>query len=175
MSKILVIAFLISTFIFVNSCDRYCLNHPGRKGYEEIIEIPSSDKEKQLRKFSSYPVETQIDIYLFGELCVEGNPLPLEKFLAYEGEEKVTIIAERLDKERHWQKALLIKVLAIINGKCKCVSNNPYVMEILLRNSPEMTEWPESSSRQGKRYLEYLDDIKKNKPQPPLYYYDHDS
>ena len=153
------IVLLLLTFSF-SSCE----DRPGKKEYLEITEIPSASQNERLNKFSSFPVEKQIDVYLFAMCCVEPSDTVFEEYLILNGKNKIEKIVGRLDKTKDLRdKTNLIRALASINKNCKCLSNNSYVLDILSRNESKIDEINNDNDKLWKElYSSYLNEIKAN-------------
>lgn len=157
------ICIILTMIIFLVSCEV----RPGRKEYIEISKIPISNENEVLAKFSTYPVEKQIDIYLFSQCCVEGNSYPFLWYLATDGKNIIPYIVKRIVESNNPQdKANLMEVLDLIEMKCKCVAENADVLDILTRNEMQLVE-ENSDHMNGFRelYTEQLQRIKSSQQQ----------
>jgi hypothetical protein len=116
-----------------------CVSQPGKKEYLEIAKIPVSNESERLAKFSTYPVEKQIEIYLFAQYGVEGGNESFLRYLAFDGQNKIPAIIARIDAaDDPGFKALLMRVLDFIDENCGCVADNPDFLNILERNEMQI-------------------------------------
>ena len=120
MSRIVILALLTTLSC---SCYLFSTPRPGAKEYYEIKEMATSDIDGIRPKFESYPVETQIDIYLYGLKYVEPDDNSSLKFLIEGGERKVPNIMKRIEStDIEFDKAYLMEALASINNDCGCIT-----------------------------------------------------
>jgi hypothetical protein len=142
-----------------------CMQGPGRKEYVEITRIPLSDEGRILEKFSAYPVEKQIDIYIFSQCCVEGNIYPFDRYLAVNGEMKLPGIIRRIDSDENFSdKVYLLDVVETIDTKCHCVNGKPDFIDILQKNERPIDEHDSSGTVTAKElYRQKLLRIKEQK------------
>jgi len=107
----------------LSSCVIFSSLHAGGREYDELKEAKNTkDAQKQ---FNSYPVEKQIDIYLFGLKYVEPDDSSAKKFLVYDGKRKIPTIIQRVqDTNEEFDKAYLMEVVALIDKDCNCVSED---------------------------------------------------
>lgn len=137
----------------------------GQREFDDLQKI--QDVDERLNAFSSYPVDRQIDIYLFSQKIpafLEGETYL--RFMAHQGDQKVLEIARRIDSEEDLTfKRDLIGVLDVIDMKCECVHNNREVMKILAQNDLDVTDTdpPDVISFKGS-YRITLDRIKSRRP-----------
>lgn len=113
---------LVIMFAFIlQQCT--CGYEKGSMGYYEIVSAKHASNVQVIEKFSNYPVENQIDIFLYARNC-PNNP-HIEPLLIHDGEKKVDHIVARIETEpRVWDRVFLIGVLSRINHNCRCVSGN---------------------------------------------------
>ncbi len=110
-----------------------CLNSPGKKEFDGIQRIEAIDE--RLTMFSSFPIDKQIDIFLYAQRNGAGFRDTYFRFLANEGENKKLDIARRIDvSQSASHKADLLIVLDFIDTKCRCVNNDSEVMTLLEKN-----------------------------------------
>ncbi len=171
LSKTKIPLILLITVFLVSCADR-----PGGKEYREITKIPIANEDEVKAKFTSYPIEKQLDIYLFSQCCVEGNSYPLMWLLTNDGEEKNMIphIVKRIDESNDptgknnlintIDKANLMDPLELIDIKCKCIADSPGVIDILTKNERLIDEQESDGIKGFKRiYSERLQRIKNRK------------
>ena len=121
MKKILITLLFLT---LVTCCNIYRENQPGAKEFNEILKIPIEDDAERLRKFLSYPVDKQVDIYLYGMDSIAPSYTHFGDFLAYEGEDKVPYILERIKTSKEdSHKFYLMEIIRKINRNCNCVKN----------------------------------------------------
>lgn len=119
-------------FLFILSlCG--CLDFtPGAIEYNEIAKIHGASNTASINKLSSYPIEKQIEIYLYGNCCVEGGTW-IDPLFTKDGAKKIPFIIKRIsvfpDDIRN--KVALIEALNDINNDCKCLKNNSEYIQIL--------------------------------------------
>lgn len=119
---------LVIIVIFISSCT----TSPGQKEYLELDRVSTSDHNKRQTAFSAYPVEKQIDIYLYAWYGPKGGGMNALFYLINDGESKVPQILKRLDQTTEPNhKAALLNALLEIERNCHCVANNPQIIEIL--------------------------------------------
>ena len=112
-----------------------CKDRPGQKEYLEITKIPRSDDSGRLAKFSAYPIEKQIDIYLYPQRYEEGGSVAFLYYLGDEGKNKIPHIAKRIDESSNWlDKVYLINVLEFIDLNCQCVADDADSLALLIKN-----------------------------------------
>ena len=85
----------------------------------------------------AYPINEQIDIYLYSQYGVEGGSDEIFRFIASDGEKKIPAILKRIDSDNGADPRTrfgLINVLDFIDQNCQCLANNEDAMMILSRN-----------------------------------------
>src|SRR5256885_11664041 len=116
---------MIILLLLLNSLLICCAQAPGQNGYDEIKKIPLSEGNERLNRFSAYPVDEQIDIYLYSQYNVEGGSDEFFRFMASDGEKKIPTILRRIDTDSSPDprtKVGLIRVLDFIDLNCKCLA-----------------------------------------------------
>lgn len=126
-TKYLLLLFLLCSFGCVD------MTRPGAEEYFEISKTMSADNTAAIRKLSSYPINKQIDIYLFGNCCVEGGGGWIGALFTKNGEEKIPFIIKRIEvfPDDIRNKVALIEALHEINRDCHCLKQHPEYIEIL--------------------------------------------
>ncbi len=120
MNRILILALLSALSC---SCHIISPQPRGGKEFHELKEMSTSDIDSIRRKFESYPVNTQIDIYLYGLKYVEPDDNSSLKFLIEGGEMKVPYIIKRIEStDFEFDQAYLTEALASINNDCRCIT-----------------------------------------------------
>lgn len=135
-----------------SSCD-YCSYETGKKEYYEVINHSKTESSNagMIQRFSSYPIEKQIDIYLYARNCPD-NP-SIEPLLVKDGEGKILAIVERIKTaDRVLDKVYLLGVLSSINIKCKCISKDSEAIQSLETVEKELSENKDTWG--GKEYKE---------------------
>lgn len=125
-----VLIFLVIVGMLLLGCDDY----PGESNFENIERFPESDR---LARFSSFPVEEQINIFLFAQLSPRERRDTYLRYLAEDGPSKIEAIVLRISKEqRPSSKADLISVLDIIDLNCTCVGSAKVAAELTAAATP---------------------------------------
>lgn len=94
------------------------LDRPGGREYRELRNTQSNDNTQLIRRFENYPVDKQIDIFLYSD---DPRFAPI---LVSEGEIVIPGIVGRIETENHvWNKVRLIDVLREINKQCRCINS----------------------------------------------------
>lgn len=127
---------LIFVFLLFNALSVCQTQHPGERGYNEISKIAQSEAGERLRRFSAYPVDQQIDIYLYSQYSVEGGSDEFFRFLAKDGESKIPAILKRMDADADRDpraKIGLIRVLDFIDQGCLCLAKIDSSFDVLER------------------------------------------
>jgi hypothetical protein len=107
---------------------------PGGSEYYEIKKIPYSNNTERIAAFNSYPVEKQIDIYLFAMIHKAPADAAFGEYLKVNGESKIAKLADAIENiNSPMAKGYLIGATWEIDRECNCVANNPKIMEILKR------------------------------------------
>lgn len=131
--------FLYSVVLLISVCALSTCGQRGQREFVDLQKIP--DENERLRVFSSYPVNRQIDIYLFSQMPKSRAVDTYFRFMAHQGDGKVLPIAKRIDSEKEASfKTDLIRVLDLIDEDCACVRNNSEIMELLAKNSVDVVE-----------------------------------
>lgn len=135
MSKILMkmikLIFLFQLFFMAN-CSHIiqCKYKDGAKEYYELDKISENGNTQKINKFSSFPIEKQIDIYLFAMNCPDDPRIG--PYLYEDGEKKIPNIVRRVQTtEKIWDKADLVQSLIGINAKCHCIFADSEIIKTL--------------------------------------------
>ena len=141
-----------------------CASKPGQKEYLEIVKSPASNENEILDKFSKYPIDKQIDIYLFAECCVEGGGTFI-RYLGFNGKEKIPSIVKRIDEsDNPITKTKLLNALEFIDLNCECLVDSPGTLNILEKNEMRIDESDSQGIKTFKElYSTYLQRIKSRK------------
>ncbi|MBK7707949.1 MAG: hypothetical protein IPJ30_19925 [Acidobacteria bacterium] len=107
---------------------------PGEVEYREICSIPESDGgAARSVKFNSYPVDTQIDIYLHSQYAFECGKGSFPGYISRNGEGKVQTIFSRIRSEKRAVDRLgLIVVIEMIDRETKVFSKRADLREELI-------------------------------------------
>lgn len=117
-------------FLLIN-----CSSRPGEAEYKEIMNIPVIKQDERSAKFLSYPVDTQISIYLYAEFYVEGGNYLFLNYIKKDGENKILQISQRIaETENPVHKYFLIGILDEIDENCTCVADNSIVLDRLIKS-----------------------------------------
>jgi hypothetical protein len=116
------LTFLAISMLFC-SCVLTSRFHAGASEYDTLTGAKSPAEAEEL--FSAYPIEKQIDIYLFGLKYVEPGDSSTQKFLVKGGAAKLPTIIHRIqDANGDFDKAYLMEVVARIDKDCNCVTDD---------------------------------------------------
>ena len=139
-----------------------CPKQPGQDEFIEIERIPNTVENERLVKFSSYPIDRQIDIFLFAQINLAGKRDTYMRYLANDGPTKKRHIAIRINlTDRASFKTNLIGVLDFIDLNCACVHDDAEVMELLIQNDSEVLDTDSPDVRLSKEsYRQYLERMK---------------
>lgn len=120
--------------LFFTLCSFGCIDYfmPGAKEYYEISRTMGADNTVANKKLSSYPVEKQVEIYLYGNCCVEGGAW-IGALFRREGERKIPYIIQRMEvfPDDIRNKEALIEALYLIDKDCQCLKKSPEYIKIL--------------------------------------------
>jgi hypothetical protein len=106
---------------------------PGEVEYREICSIPESDGAARSVKFNSYPVDKQIDIYLYSQFAFEGGNGSFLGYIARNGDGKVHAIFSRIRSEKRALFRLgLIIAIDMIDRETKVFSKRAELLEELM-------------------------------------------
>ena len=106
---------------------------PGEVEYREICLIPESDGAARSVKFNSYPVDKQIDIYLYSQVAFEGGKGDFLRYIIKNGDKKVLGIFSRIRTEkRALFRLLLIIAIDRIDSETKVFSKRAELLEELM-------------------------------------------
>lgn len=135
---------------------------PKQPGQDEFVEIERLPENQRLARFSAYPVELQIDMFLFAQINLAGKGVTYLRYLADDGQAKKRQIAARIDStERSSFKADLIVVLDEIDLSCSCVHNDSGLMDLLVKNDLDILDTDPPDVRLSKElYKKILDRLK---------------
>lgn len=139
-----------------------CQDTPGKKEFLQIEQIPDQKDNERTLKFSSYPVDRQIDIFLVSEISLAGKRDTYLRYLAKDGSSKVMSIAERLSVEQRASfRTSLIKALDLIDMECNCVHNDAVIMSIIETNNVVVVDPDKPDDRMSKQtYEQYAQRLK---------------
>lgn len=122
---------LLFYFLCILGCAGF--NRPGFKEYNVVDRTRGANNMASIEKFSSYPIDKQIDMYLIGTCCVEGGGGWTTPYLIRDGEEKIPSIVRRIEvfPDDIRDKAALISALVSINKECQCLKKYPEIIKRL--------------------------------------------
>ncbi len=128
MKIILLFIILIGFILFrLSGCVGECRNTPGSKEYRELVSTIAPSNSVAVKKFSEFPVDEQITIFLYARNCPDDPRI--RGFFILDGEKKIPAIVERIKKEEKlWDKGELAGVLIPINTQCKCITRDSDVI-----------------------------------------------
>jgi hypothetical protein len=110
-------------WVLACSCVLFSRFHPGGAEWEKLREAKSTEEVRE--RFNSYPVDKQIDIYLFGLKYIEPDDSSAQEFLVNDGERKLpTIITSIQNSHEEFDKGYLMEVVTLINKDCNCVTDD---------------------------------------------------
>lgn len=108
---------------FTSACFDDCTGKPGAKEYSELSRMYGSGNAQPRRQFSGYPIEKQIDIFLFSRSCTGDTRI--EPLLISDGRNKISPIVERIKSTGNvWDQGYLSGTLISINTECRCISSD---------------------------------------------------
>lgn len=148
---------VILQIIFFTGC-RICIFEPGRSEYQELAGIPMTNKRERIEKMDSYPVEKQIDVFLYAAKCAEDPSIT--GLFGDLGAPKITQIAERIKTSRSAEdKYHLIRSVSDIDWKCRCI--NQTIIDELSKFTSDVTVFDSASEKSFKEiYKDYLKHLK---------------
>ncbi len=129
-----------------------CVSRPGATEYNEITRNAGEGNSAIIERFDSYPINKQIDVFLYSE-----DPR-FEAILALNGKSKISQIVSRIEDQNtaFYEKWRLIRVLHRIHNDCQCVNNDRNIMLRLERLSASSSE----TSKDTEHYrILYLKDV----------------
>ena len=149
-------------FLLLVLCIFAIVGCPKQPGQDEFIEIERLSENARLSKFSSYPVDRQIDIFLFAQINMAGKGETYLHYLTNNAETKTIQIVARIDAtERVSFKADLLRVLEAVDLRCACVHSDSSLMRILMKNDVEAETTDPPDVRLSKElYTKILDRLK---------------
>lgn len=155
---------LFTGIIGIAAC-LYPENHPGLREYKEMARIPVSDEVARRNKFDSFDLDTQINVYLFAQCCVEPSDATILTLLERDGKAKVARIVERIQVSNSGRdKTNLMRLLVRIDIDCKCVSNDSAVVRLLQASRSEIHETDDEVIRLYKTsFNNYLSQLEERK------------
>lgn len=128
-----------------SGCNFQCRNQPGGREYRELSKLYSDGNLEPRRRFSSYSIDQQIDIYLYSRKCADDTRI--EPLLIADGERKIDSILRRTGEEPHLpSKGYLVSVLIRVNTFCRCISRDSNAVQALERIGVELDRDPTISS-----------------------------
>lgn len=135
-----------------------CYYYPGESNFDDIERLPQSNR---LARFSSFPVDEQINIFLFAQISPRGKRDTYLRYLADEGSSKIEAIVRRVSKEeRPSSKADLISVLDLIDLNCNCVGSPEVVAELTSAANPVDANDPNDVRASKQRFESILSKIR---------------
>jgi hypothetical protein len=162
---------LVVIFFAFLALDFGCAQMVGKRGYDEIRRIPGVGSQLRRERFATYPIDQQIDIYLYSQYNVEGGGDEFFRYMADDGENKIPQILKRLDTDRDSDprtKVGLIRVLDHIDQGCHCLLQVQDAGEILNRSEMQPVQSDSDGVRQFKElYRTVLERIKLREGQWP--------
>jgi hypothetical protein len=136
------------------------LSHPGRKGYLEIQVIPFENESARVEKFQSFPINQQLEIYLFSNEHVEGGGGDISKYVSTNFETKLPFIVEKIKtSERVEDKLRLFGLFSYPNTEC--LRKHPEIIPTLSEAQPQITKTDSEETKQKKQdYMKLLSNLK---------------
>lgn len=130
---------------------------PGSKEFLEIEKL--RDDQAKLNRFQEYPIDIQIDVFMFAAYATEGAGGNYQGYLAYEGSKKVVRISERIAQSTDWYyKMHLISAVVRIQQECGCARSNRVVMKNL-RNLNGVDDGSKLTREIRDTYLQFLNQV----------------
>lgn len=157
----------------------FCANTIGIDEFRKVDKIAASkikggehNRDRARRVFYSLSDELQVNVFLIGRLCHNGdfstfsyiNPDTFaevgEAFLASRGEEAIGAISAKIEQTQYWNVLnALTQLLVVIDDKCKCVNKNQRLLNSLKK---VFDKPPKISNRFDKKsYGQFLSNISK--------------
>lgn len=160
MKKNILIIIFLQTLLFTGCTE--CLLQSGRSEYYEIVKTPITNKSERVRKFSMYPPERQIDVYLFAARCSD-DPSVMGLFTEI-SKDRIPDIVKRIQVSKSEEdKHFLIRILSDTNWQCRCIDQG--MIEILSavqsEISPQDNESEKFYKESYKKYLEHIINLPK--------------
>lgn len=108
--------------LLLSSCFLPSSFHAGGVESEKLRQTKNSAEAEEL--FNSFPVDKQIDVYLFGLKYIEPDDNSTKKFLVKDGSKRLPTILRRIrSSDSEFDKAYLMEVVSLINKDCGCVTD----------------------------------------------------
>ena len=128
--KAVIVLYLLIQALYLSGC-AVCWGKRGCNEYKAVIAQNNNTNAMAIEKFSSYPVDKQIDIHLYANYVGNGS---VGRFIArHDGANKVQRIVQRIRTEPQlWDKASLIDALFYINEECRCIKQDSDVIRTLV-------------------------------------------
>ncbi len=134
------IGLVVMGLLFSSAC-LYPRDYPGMKAYKEIARIPASDEVRRKDALETLKLDTQLDVYLFAQCCVEPSDATILMLLQKDGSAKVARIVERIQESNsESDRSNLIRLLLYIDDDCKCVASNGIIMRSLRASQVKITD-----------------------------------
>ncbi|MGE3170652.1 MAG: hypothetical protein AB7N31_17440 [Pyrinomonadaceae bacterium] len=119
---------------------------PGGVEYRQIRNRNGSNDAQRSAAFNSYPVEVQIEIYLFAMINRAPADPVFREYLAVNGANKVPKLVEAIEtKTSPIARDTLIGAIWLIDRNCDCVAQDSSILNRLKRAELE----PEPTDDQG--------------------------
>lgn len=161
----IVLYFILSSIVI--ACYTF---KPGGAEYVEITRMKINGKSEEAirNRISEFPIDSQIDAYLFSIYSVEGSQVDFERLLIQDGEQKLGRLAERIDlAKRADHRYSLLVVVWSIDTKCGCVKSKSEVLALIKKNRmPSKTptrQYKNTRESYEKMYSRVLDRILESK------------
>lgn len=149
--------FLVMAVIVFVAAGCWRAEGPGAKEFLEIEKL--HDDQAKLKRFNEYPIDTQIDTFMFAARATEGSGGNYQRYLAYDGANKIERISERIVQSTDWYyKMHLIYAVIPIQSECGCVRSNTEVMKNL-RTLNGLDDGTELNHKIRDAYIQFLRDI----------------
>ncbi len=150
--KILVL-FIIAVIMLAG-----CSYQPGEVNFNEIEHLPESYR---LARFSSFPVDEQVNIFHFSQINLRGKSDTYMRYLAEDGQSKIEAIVLRISREQRFSfKTDLLTVIDLIDLKCNCVGSSRVLDALTLADEPVNADDPTDVRETMQLYEKILRRIK---------------
>lgn len=127
------------------------LSHLGRNGYLEIQAIPYENESERIEKFQSFPINKQLDVYLFSKQHIEGDGGDIFKYVSKDFEIKLPFIVEKIKiSERIEDKLGLFDLFSYPNSEY--LRKHPEIIPILTEAHPQIIDSDNEETKQKKQY-----------------------
>ena len=145
--------------LLFSACPLELSDKPGAKEYKEITKGKSSDNSKMISRFENYPIEKQIDIFLFSDDPRFGP------ILARGGQKNIESIVQKIENANThmWDRCRLAEVLIRINSDCRCITSDS---DVIRRLESVRASSSNPSDRKNDAYMTtYIDSVSSLKNQ----------